>query len=133
MKVQNIFRHAATIGFGAALLWASTIPVHAQEISNSEFPDGPYVSSFEQTAASVPARAPSTATAATTDNAIAPAAVPTPAVAEQSVVSVSDYIRDTLIASSLFGLLLFALYAIAEVRRNASPTRPRLSRGAALS
>lgn len=133
MKIQNILRHAAAIGFGVALLSASTVPVHAQEIVNTEFPNGPYVSSFDQTAANVPATASSRATAAPADNALTPAAVPTAAVAEQAVVSVSDYIRDTLIASSFFGMLLFAVYAIAEVRRSALPTRPRLSRGAALS
>lgn len=132
MKNQNILRHATAIGFGLALLWASTIPVHAQEIVNTEFPSGPYVESFDQTAANVPATAPATATAVPADNALAPAAVPTPAIAEQAVVSASDYLRDTLIASSLFGLLLFAVYAIAEVRRSALATRSHFTRGAAL-
>jgi len=133
MKIQNILRHATAIGFGIALLWASTVPVHAQEITNSEFPNGPYVSSFDQAAANVSATAPATATAVPADNALTPATVPTPAVAEQAVISASDYIRDTLIASSFFGLLLFVVYAIAEVRRSALPTRPHFTRGAALS
>ncbi|HTZ48860.1 MAG TPA: hypothetical protein VMH20_14805 [Verrucomicrobiae bacterium] len=133
MKIQNILRHATAAAFGLALLWASTVPVQAQEISNSEFPDGPYVSSFDQTIANLPASAPATPTATPADNALTTAAVPTPTVAEQAVVSVGNYIRDTLIASSLFGLSLFALYAIAEIRRSALPNRNRFTRGAALS
>jgi hypothetical protein len=133
MKIQNILRHATTIGFAVALLWASTVPVHAQEIVNTEFPNGPYVSSFDQTAANVPPAAPATANAVPANNVLTPAAVPTPAVAEQAVLSASDYIRDTLIASSLFGLLLFVVYAIAEIRRGAFLSRPHFTRRAALS
>jgi hypothetical protein len=133
MKIQNILRHAITIGFGLALMWASTAPVQAQEIVNTEFPNGPYVSSFDQNAANVPPAAPATASAVPANDALTPAAVPTPAVAEQAAVSVTNYIRDTLIASSFFGLLLFVVYAIAEVRRSAFPARPHLTRRAVLS
>ena len=133
MKIQNILRLSATVAFGLAFLWASAAPVHAQEIVNTEFPNGPYVSSFQQTAATLPPAAPATASAVPANNVLTPAAVPTPAVAEQAVLSASDYLRDTLIASSFFGLLLFAAYAIAEVRRNAFPSRPHFTRRAALS
>lgn len=133
MKIQNIFRQAIAIGFGVAVLWASTVPAQAQEIVNTEFPDGPYVSSFQQNTANLPPVAAATANAVPANNAFTPAAVPTPAVAEQAVVSMSDYLRDTLIASSFFGLLLFVVYAIAEIRRNAFPSRPHFTRRAVLS
>jgi hypothetical protein len=135
MKIQNIFRHAIAVGFGVAMMWASMVPVRAQEIVNTQFPDGPYVSSLDQNAANVPG-APATAAAVPSNSTIS-SAVPTPAVAEQAVVSLSDSISDILIASSLFGLLLFVLYALAEIRRNslhrASASRPHFSQGAALS
>jgi hypothetical protein len=133
MKIQNILRLSTTVAFGIAFMWASVAPVHAQEIVNTEFPNGPYVSSFDQTAATLPPAAPATASSGPANIALTPPAVPTPAVAEQAVLSASDYLRDTLIASSFFGLLLFVAYAIAEVRRNAFPSRPRFTRRAALS
>lgn len=136
MNTQNAFRHVIAIGFGVALMWASTATVQAQEIVNAEFPDGPYVSSFQQTAANLPPAAPATDAAAPSSDTVS-LAVPTPAVAEQAAVSVTGYVRDTLIASSLFAMLLFVLYAIAEIRRNGlyrgSPSRPHFTRRAVLS
>jgi hypothetical protein len=132
MEFKNFIRHATAVGFGLALICASAAPVHAQEIVNTSFPNGPYVSSFDQTAASVPATASAPSTAAVAPNSVAvPVAVPT--VAEQAAVSASDYLRDTLIASACFGLLLVTVYAIAELRRSAFPLRRQLTRRPLLS
>jgi hypothetical protein len=134
MKIQNILRHAAATAFALAFMWASAAPVHAQEIVNTEFPSGPNVSSFDQNAPNAPVVTRDAAPAVPANGAPV-AAVATPTVAQQAAVSASEYIGDTLIASSLFALSLFALYAITEFQRvnSSRPARPHLSQGAALS
>ncbi len=137
MKIQNILRtQAIVIGFGAALLLANVAP--AQEIVNTEFNDGPYVTSFPQP--TVPVATTSTApapTLAASDATATPViAVSTPVVIDQAVVSFGNSAERWLIASSLFGLALLAVYAVAEVRRanrnlTESPSSP--FRRAALS
>jgi hypothetical protein len=136
MKIQNILRtQAIVIGFGAALLLGNVAP--AQEIVNTEFNDGPYVTSFPQPTVPVANSTSSAPTLADSDATTTPAiAVSTPVVIDQAVVSFGNSAERWLIASSLFGLAMLAVYAVAEVRRanrnlTESPSSP--FRRAALS
>ena len=48
MKIKNIIRtQAVGISFVAAMLLSAT-PAHSQEITNTEFSDGPYVTAYAQ-------------------------------------------------------------------------------------
>jgi hypothetical protein len=109
MKLQNIFRmQAIVIGFGAVLLLST--PVKAQEIVNTEFSDGPSVTSFTQPAAIT------TEAAATAPSAVQVKAE-TPVATNPQLASMDSSIEGWLFGSSLFGVALIAIYAIAEVRR----------------
>lgn len=136
MKVQNILRtQAIVIGFGAALLLSSPAP--AQEIVNTQFDDGPYVTTFAQPSTSVTTAAAPASTVADS-NTVSPAiAIPTPVVADEAVVSLENSAVYGLITSALLGLALLAVFALAEFRRanrnlTESPSSP-LRRRAALS
>jgi hypothetical protein len=119
MKVQNIFRmQAMVIGLGAALFLASSTP--AQEIVNTSFNDGPYVTSFDQptAAAAVQVSAAQATVTAVDMPASAPAvAASQPVVRTEAVVSLENSAERWLIAGSFFGLAMIAVYALAEVRR----------------
>ncbi len=120
MKIENILRtQAIVIGLGAAFLLAS--PAKSQEIVNTEFADGPYVASFAQpmsTAAAASATAaPAPTTTADTDAEGAAVAIPAPVVTEQAAISLGNSAERWLVASSFFGLVMLAIYALAEVRR----------------
>jgi hypothetical protein len=121
MKAQNIFRmQAIVIGLGAALLLASS--TSAQEIVNTSFNDGPNVATFDQPTTTAAAQV-SAAPAAVNANASAPAAaVAVPVVAEEAVVSFENSAERWLIASSFFGVMMLAVYALAEVRRSRKST-----------
>jgi di/tricarboxylate transporter len=122
MKVQNIFRmQAAVIGLAAALFVASPAP--AQEIVNTSFNDGPNTTSFDQPTA--PAAAQVTAAQpATANSASAPAlAVATPVVTNEAVVTMESSAEGWMIVSAFFGIMMLALYALAEVRRARKSTR----------
>ena len=137
MKIQNIIRTSTiAVGIAAAALFLAG-SVHAQEITNTEFSDGPYVASFPQpTNAVVPVPAESAAADA---NTVVPptVAISTPVVTEQAMVSFENSAERWLIVSSLFGIAMPAVYAVAEVRRanrgmNLQARTP-LTRRAALS
>lgn len=115
MKIQNILRtQTIVIAIGAALLFFAGT-VHAQEITNTEFNDGPYVAAFPQPAASAAVASASTAGDA---NAVTPAiAIPAPVVTEEAVVSLGASAERSMLAASLFAIAMLAVYAIAEVRR----------------
>jgi hypothetical protein len=136
MKIQNILRtQAIVIGFGAALLLSSPAP--AQEIVNTQFDDGPYVTTFAQpspTVTTAVAPASTVADASTVSPAIA---IPTPVVTDEAVVSLENSAAYGLITSALFGLALLAVFAVGEFRRanrnlTESPSSP-LRRRVALS
>lgn len=136
MKVQNILRtQAIVIGFGAALLLSSPAP--AQEIVNTQFDDGPYVTTFAQPSTTVTTAAAPASTVADS-NTVSPAiAIPTPVVADEAVVSLENSAVYGLITSALLGLAVLAVFALAEFRRanrnlTESPSSP-LRRRAALS
>ena len=122
MKVKNIIRmNAVAIGFAAALFLATT-PVHAQEITNTEFSGGPNVTAFAQPAADVQqAAAPATPATAQAPSAV----VATPVVSDTQLSSIVTTAGHWMLASALCGLALIALYAIAEIRRANRSVRPR--------
>jgi hypothetical protein len=121
MKAQNIFRmQAIVIGLGAALLLGSSTP--AQEIVNTSFNDGPNVATFNPPTTTAAAQV-SAAPAAVNANASAPAAaVAVPVAAEEAVVSFENSAERWLIASSFFGIMMLAVYALAEIRRSRKST-----------
>jgi hypothetical protein len=133
MKIQNIIRrNAVAIGFAAALFFATT-PVRSQEITNTEFSGGPYVTAYAQPATDVQ-QATAPVTQATTTQAPA-AVVSTPVVSNTQLSSMVTTAGDWMLISALSGLALIGLYAIAEIRRANRSTRPRppLTRSIALS
>jgi hypothetical protein len=123
MKAQNIFRmQAIVIGLGAALWLASSTP--AQEIVNTSFNDGPNVQTFDQPTTTAAAQV-SAAPAALNANACAPsAAVAIPVAAEEAVVSFENSAERWLIASSFFGVMMLAVYALAKVRGSRKSAEP---------
>jgi di/tricarboxylate transporter len=126
MKVQNIFRmQAIVIGLGAALFLASPAP--AQQIVNTSFNDGPNVATFDQPATPAAGQVSAAGTSAATATAPVPAvAASVPVVAQQAVVSFEDSAQRWLVVSAFFGIMMLALYALAEVRRaRKSNERPR--------
>jgi len=137
MKIQNIIRTSTiAVGIAAAALFLAG-SVHAQEITNTEFSDGPYVASFPQPTNSV-VPVPAESAAADANTAVPPTvAISTPVVTEQAMVSFENSAARWLIVSSLFGIAMLAVYAVAEVRRanrgmNLQARTP-LTRRAALS
>jgi hypothetical protein len=116
MKMQNIIRmQAMVMGFGAALVLASA--VHAQEIVNTEFNDGPNVAAFQQPADTPAVTA--TPAAAASSHAVTPSgAVATPVVTEAALDSFEGSARRWLVASVFFGIAMLTVYALAEIRRS---------------
>jgi hypothetical protein len=127
MKVQNIFRmQAMVIGLGAALFLASSAP--AQEIVNTSFSDGPNVATFNQPTTPAAGQVSAAGTTAVNANASAPAVeTAAPVVVEEAVVSLEDSAQRWLIASAFFGVMMLAIYALAEVRRARTSTKPSRS------
>lgn len=114
MKVRNILRmQAMVIGFGAALLLASSAP--AQEIVNTEFNDGPNVATFDQptTKNIEPGTSQDSKMAETSPATV----VSTPVVSSGEMVSLEHSAERWLIAATFFGLAMLAVFAAAEVRR----------------
>jgi hypothetical protein len=143
MKIQNIIRTSTiAVGIAAAALFLAG-SVHAQEIVNTEFSDGPNVVAFSQpattvAAATAPVSAESITASADANTAISPTAMAsTPFVAEQAMVSFEKSAKRWLIISLMFGGAMLAVYAIAVVRRANREmvlrTRTPLTREAALS
>ncbi len=136
MKIQNILRtQAIVIGFGAALLLSSPAP--AQEIVNTQFDDGPYVTTFAQPSPTVTTAAAPASTVADASTVSPAIAIPNPVVTDEAVVSLENSAAYGLITSAFFGLALLAVFAVGEFRRanrnlNESPSSP-LHRRAALS
>lgn len=113
MKFQNILRtQAIVIGFGAALFFASSAP--AQEIVNTEYPDGPYVTNFDQPAASAPATV--SASAAASSASWNPSVTnPAPVVYSRAISALESSAEQGLLYSSILGAALLALYPLAEI------------------
>jgi len=134
MKIQNILRtQAIVIGLGAAVLLFPN-SASAQEIVNTEFDNGPYVTSFAQPAAAAFSTASTPAPVASND--VNPAVdASTPVVTTQAMLSLENSAERWLTASSLFGIVLLAVCAVSEVRRyirdlNLRPGPPPTTRAA---
>ncbi|MGB9519929.1 MAG: hypothetical protein WBQ61_22105 [Candidatus Acidiferrum sp.] len=116
MKIRNILRtQAIVIGFGVALLLANS--ASAQEIVNTTFNDGPNVASFDQPATTNVALGTSTTLVADAKATVPAAAVSTPVMSEEAMVSLENSVDRWLIGSSLLGMAILAIYAFAVVRR----------------
>jgi len=117
MKLQNILRmQAIVIGLGATLLLASSAP--AQEIVNTEFPDGPNVAAFAQPAPAATVN-DSDAAVVLIPSVMSPAAasIATPVPAQAAAISLWYSVQGWVIASLLLCIGLVALYALAEAKR----------------
>jgi len=131
MRIQNMIRTSAiAVGIAAAALFLAS-SVRAQEIVNTEFSDGPNVATFPQPTTTV-------ATAADANTTVTPmVAISTPVVTEEAMVSFENSAERWLMVSSVFGLAMLAVYAVAELRRAnremSMPARTSLTGRAALS
>jgi hypothetical protein len=140
MKIQNILRtQAIVIGVGAAFLLLAT-PAKSQEIVNSEFSDGPYVTSFAQptanTAAASATPAPVTSGTVNSNAQVATVAIATPVVTEEMAVSFSNTVARWLTACTVLGIAMLVIYAWGEIRRanrKGNGSRPQVTQGPALS
>ncbi len=140
MKIQNIFRtQAIVIGVGAAFLLLAT-PAKSQEIVNTEFSDGPYVTTFAQPTANATATSvtPAPVTSGTVDSnaQLASVAIPTPVVTEEVAVSFSNSAARWLVACSVFAIAMLGIYAWGEIRRanrKGNASRTHVTQGATLS
>jgi len=125
MKLQNIIRmQAIVIGLGATLLLASSS--RAQEIVNTEFPDGPNVAAFTQQASDTAAN-DSTAPVLVNPTAISPAAasIATPVEAQAAAISLWNSIQNWVMGSLLLCIGLVALYGLVEAKRANRTLRSR--------
>ena len=103
-------------GFGAALIMAGS--VKAQEITNTEFSDGPFVVAFAQQAQPVSAQAtPAVAPVMTESQAVqAMAAVSMPIVPDDATLLASSELERWAVAGTLFiALAVIAYYCISEL------------------
>jgi len=117
MKIQNIFRmQAIVIGLGAAVLLFPN-SASAQEIVNTEFADGPNVTSFAQPTTAAISTA-STPGAVVSNEASQAVAVSTPVITDEAMISFENSTERWLMASSILGLALLALYGLTEIRRS---------------
>jgi len=115
MKVQNVIRmQVVAIGFAAALFFASAAP--AQEISNTEWPDGKDVVTAGNAATAQAAAQPNGAADAQVANSNATAN--TPAVNQQAAAAQQTPIEGNWMTTSLvICFALLTLYALAGTRR----------------
>ncbi len=111
MKIQNILRaQAAMIGFAGMLLLASSAP--AQEITNSEWPDGKNVSAPAQ---AKPAANDLNVAAANAGSVAGTAAVAQPVAVQEASVAPSAEVW--MVAAVLAFFAMFAMLLRAATRR----------------
>ena len=132
MRFQKMLRTQMLItGLGAALLFAGS--VKAQEITNSEFSDGPYVTAFAQPTQSVSAQVTPASTPVMNEyqamNAVATITMP---VLPDDGTLASSEIERWAVAGILFGALVVILFycaselgALAELKRANRSLRAR--------
>jgi len=133
MKFQKMLRTQMVItGLGAALLFAGS--AQAQEITNIEFSDGPYVTAFAQPAQAVSAQASPASTPVITGSQTMQtvAAVSFPVVPDDGGALPSSEVESWIVAGLLFialGIIMFycaaELSALAELKRANSSLRAR--------
>jgi len=133
MKFQRMLRTQMVIaGLGAALLFAGS--AKSQEITNTEFNDGPYVTAFAQPAQPVSAQTSPASTPVMTASQTMPtvAAVGMPLVPDDGGVVASSEVEGWIVAGLLFialGIIMFycasELSALAELKRANRSLRAR--------
>ena len=130
MKFQKMLRtHMVITGLGAVLLFAGS--AKAQEITNTEFSDGPYVTAFAQPAQPVSAQAsPASTPGSQTMQTLA--AVSMPVAPDDGGVVASSEVESWIVAGLLFialGIIMFycasELSALAELKRANRSLRER--------
>ena len=115
MKFETIIRKGLIIAGFSALLVLLPASVKAQEISNTEFSDGPNVTALVQPSVSQQA---ATSTMPSAEALRATESISASAQPEQaSIIQVPAPSDGWVTASLLVGILLIALYALAEAKR----------------
>ena len=133
MKFQKTLRTQMIItGLGAVLLLAGS--TKAQEITNTEFSDGPNVTAFAQPTPSLSAQVDSASTPAMNESQAlrAVAAISVPAVPDDGTILASSEFERWVVAGILFialGVIMFycaaELSALAELKRANRSLRAR--------
>ena len=116
MRFQKMLRTQMIItGLGAALLFAST--VKAQEITNTEFNDGPYVTAFAQPTQSVSAQVTPASTPVMNefDAMGAVATISMPVVSDDGTLASSEIERWAVAGILFVGLVVILFYCAAEL------------------
>jgi hypothetical protein len=135
MKFQNMLRTQMVItGLGAALLFAGS--AKAQEITNTEFSDGPYVTAFAQPAQPHSAQASPASTPVMTESQTMQtlASVGMPVLSDDGGTVASSEVERWIVAGLLFialGIIMFycaaELSALAELKRANRSLRARIA------
>jgi predicted metal-binding membrane protein len=116
MRFQKILRTQMIItGLGAALLFAGS--VNAQEITNTEFNDGPYVTAFAQPTQSVSAQVTPASTPVMNefDAMGAVATISMPVVSDDGTLASSEIERWAVAGILFMGLVVILFYCAAEL------------------
>jgi predicted metal-binding membrane protein len=115
MRFQKMLRTQMLItGLGAALLFAGS--VKAQEITNTEFNDGPYVTAFTQPTQSVSAQVTPASTPVMNEyQAMSAATISMPVVSNDGTLASSEIERWAVAGILFVGLVLILFYCAAEL------------------
>ena len=115
MRFQRMLRTQMLItGLGAALLFAGS--VKAQEITNTEFNDGPYVTAFTQPTQSVSAQVTPASTPVMNEyQAMSAATISMPVVSNDGTLASSEIERWAVAGILFVGLVLILFYCAAEL------------------
>ena len=115
MRFQKILRTQMIItGLGAALLFAGS--VKAQEITNTEFNDGPYVTAFAQPKAAVSAQVTPASTPVNEYGRMSAAAtISMPVVSDEGTLASSEIERWAVAGILFMGLVVILFYCAAEL------------------
>ena len=115
MRFQKMLRTQMIIaGLGAALLFAGS--VKAQEITNTEFSDGPYVTAFAKPTAAVSAQVtPASTPVINEDQATSAAMISMPVVSDNGTLASSEFERWAVAGILFVGLVVILFYCAAEL------------------
>ena len=116
MRLQKILRTQMIItGLGAALLFAGS--VKAQEITNTEFSDGPNVTAFAQPTQSISAQVTPASTPVMNENQAmnAVATISMPVVSDDGTLASSEIERWAVAGILLVALVVILFYCAAEL------------------
>ena len=128
MRLQKILRTQMIItGLGAALLFAGS--VKAQEITNTEFSDGPHVTAFAQPTQSVSAQVTPASTPVMNENQAmnAVATISMPVVSDDGTLASSEIERWAVAGILFVGLVVILFHCAAELNALAELKRANRS------